>query len=128
MAMAKILVHTATVKKEIEKWLFKALLLEGKMEYALYEYEVKEHIAYWKKELKRDKEEFVFIVTENKGDVAMLLITKDGELYINEKARKKLKEFWKKNYENNINYLLPLMVNDLAHGNLSVTGVRFTNF
>lgn len=126
--MAKILVHRATIKKEIEKVLYKALLLEGKMEYALYEYEVKEHIAYWKEGLRKDKEEFVFIVTENKGDVAMLLITIDDVLYINEKARKKLKELWEKNYEKNINYLLPQMVNDLANGNLSVTGVRFSNF
>lgn len=37
-----------------------------------------------------DKDDYIFTVTENRGHVAMLLIEKSGEVYINEKARKRL--------------------------------------
>ncbi len=53
------------------------------MERALYEYELEEHIDYWYEGLKADRDEFVFAVTENSGDVAMVLITADKTVYIN---------------------------------------------
>lgn len=58
--------------KRIINILHKTLLLNGKMEHALYEYELKEHLGYWEKGLIKDKDEFLFVVTENKGDVAMV--------------------------------------------------------
>lgn len=112
--------------KRIKNILYKALLLNGKMEKALYEWELEEHIEYWKRGMKKDNEEFVFVVTEKDGDVAMLLITKKNKLFINEKARAQLQLYWKSNYEKNIEYLLSAMVKDLSNGILSVTGVRFT--
>ena len=60
-------------KKKIANLLRKALLQDGKMERSLYEYELKEHIDYWYEGLKADRDEFVFAVTENSGDVAMVL-------------------------------------------------------
>ena len=113
------------MKTAIENNLHKALLLDGKMEYALYEYELEEHIAFWKDELHKDKEDFVFIVTEKEGDVAMLLITKANELFINEKAREQLKQFWKASYKTNLETLLPHMATDLSNEILSVNGVKF---
>ena len=115
------------MKTEIENSLLKALLLDGAMEYRVYEFELKEHIAYWKEGLKKDKEDFVFVVTVNNGDVAMLLITNKDELYINEKARKQLKAFLGKNYKTNIEMLLPTMVNDLSNDYFSLTGVKISN-
>ncbi len=108
-----------------ENSLLKALLLEGEMPYALYEFELEEHINYWKDSLKKDKDDFVFIVTVNRGDVAMVLITKNDELYINEEARKKLKLFWKTNYQTNIKLLLPNMVKDLSNDCFALTGAKF---
>lgn len=52
-----------------------------------------EHIDYWKEGLKKDSEDFVFVVTVNNGDVPMLLITNKDEMYINEKAREQIKIF-----------------------------------
>ncbi len=78
------------MKKKIEKLLRQALLNNGKMEYALFEFELEEHIDYWYEGLIRDGEEFVFVVTENKGHVAMVLITKEKDIYVNEKAREQL--------------------------------------
>jgi hypothetical protein len=114
-------------KHQIKSVLSNALLLDGEMAYRLYEYELVEHIAYWKDCLKRDKEDFLFVVTVNNGDAAMLLITNNDEQYINEKARKHLKAFWQKNYRTNIEMLLPVMVKDLDNDFFSVTGVIIAN-
>ncbi len=112
------------IETKIEKSLSRALLLDGKMEQGLYKFELEEHIEYWKDGLKKDKEDFVFIVTVNNGDVAMLLITKEVELFINEKAREKLKLFLKTNYQSNINLLLPNMVKDLINDCFALTGAK----
>ena len=53
------------MKSQIENELRKALLQSGEMSYDLFEYELKEHIDYWRKSLKQDKDEFLFVVTEN---------------------------------------------------------------
>jgi hypothetical protein len=116
------------MKSKIESELRKALLMSGEMSDGLFEYELEEHIDYWKKSLKKDKDEFLFVVTENNGDVAMLLITNKNELFINEKARIKLQEFWNEKivYEHNIELLLPVMAEELESGSLSVNGVKTT--
>ena len=94
------------------------------MERALYEYELEEHIDYWYEGLKSDRDQFVFAVTENSGDVAMVLITPDKTIYVNEEGREKLSQFWTKAYENNINRLIPMMADNLANNIISVTGVK----
>ena len=113
-------------KKAIEDSLSRALLLDEDMEYELYKFELEEHIAYWKDGLEKDNDDFVFIVTVNNGDAAMLLITKSGEQFINEKAREKLKAFWKNAYKSNIKSLLPSMAKELKNDYFSLTGVKFT--
>ncbi len=107
---------------EISQLLYNTLLLEGEMEHALYEYELVEHIDYWKDSLKKDNEDFVFVVTVNTGHTAMLLITKQNKLFINEKARKQLQTYWKLNYQKNIELLLPTMVENLANDCFALTG------
>ncbi len=113
------------MSKQIEINLHKALLLEGAMEHGLYEFELMEHLDYWKKGLIKDKEDFVFVLTENNGDIAMVLITHE-ELFINEKARQQLRLHWKGAYEKNFELMLPSMAKGLSDGILSVTGVKFT--
>ena len=111
-------------KRKIENLLREALLQGGKMELALYEHELEEHIEYWYEGLKSDRDEFVFVVTENSGDVAMVLITQEKTVFINEDARKKLLEFWPRTYNANIKKLIPMMARDLANDILSVNGVK----
>lgn len=113
-------------KKQVKENLYNALLLDGEMSYSLFEFELNEHIDYWKEGMIQDKDEFVFIVTENKGDVAMLLITKKGDLFINEDARFKLQSIWKMNgvYKHNIELLLPHMAEQLYNDVFSVNGVK----
>lgn len=98
------------------------------MEYGLFEYELKEHIDYWYDGLKADQDEFVFVVTENSGAVAMLLITSEKTLFVNEEARDKLKQIWAGAvFEFNMKRLIPMMAKDLANDVISVNGVKIAH-
>ena len=55
----------------------KASLENGPMVKALYEYELAEHIDYWYRSIKKDKEDFALIITENRSHVAIALIESD---------------------------------------------------
>jgi vacuolar-type H+-ATPase subunit E/Vma4 len=112
--------------KTIEKNLTKALLNDGEMKHELYEWEVEEHLEDFKKSMQRDNDEFLFVVTENNNEVAMVLIEKTGEIHINEKAREKLKEIWSDNYQKNLLFLIPQFAEDLQSGNLAVNGVKYS--
>lgn len=111
-------------KKRIEARLQEALLNQGPMAYSLYEYELEENIDYWYDGLKADRDELVFVVTENSGHVAMLLILPDKTLFVNEEARAKLMEFWQSNYAVNMKRLIPLMVKELSDDVIAVNGVK----
>ncbi|MFM7447614.1 MAG: hypothetical protein ACKO24_03320 [Leptolyngbyaceae cyanobacterium] len=115
------------MSRKIENLLHKALLEEGKMEYSLYEYELEEHINYWYKGLKTDQDDFVFVVTENSGHVAMVLIMPDKTVLVNEEARAKLSEFWQNNYSTNLKRLIPVMAKELANNELFVNGVKIVD-
>ena len=60
------------MKKKNETVLYKALLLDGEMEQELYKFKLEVHIAYWKDSLKKDENDFVFVLTVNNGDAASL--------------------------------------------------------
>ncbi|MBV6397201.1 MAG: hypothetical protein HFACDABA_02809 [Anaerolineales bacterium] len=111
-------------KKTIEKNLVKALLRDGEMVYALFEHELEEHINEFQKSKKKDKDDYFFAVTEHTNDVAMLLIDEKNKLYVNEKARARLKDYWGESYEHNLTIMIPHMVDELSHGFLSVNGVK----
>ncbi len=111
-------------KRLIEKRLRKALLQDGKMEQALYEFELEEHLEYWYQGLQDDRDEFVFAVTERSGDVAMVLITEEKTIYVNEEARAKLSELWPRAYRSNMKRLIPMMAEELANDIIAVNGVK----
>jgi len=94
------------------------------MEYALYEHELVEHLDYWYKGLVTDRNEFVFAVTENSGDTAMVLITKEKDIYVNEVAREKLFRLWGLAYNPNMKRLIPMMAEELANDIIAVNGVK----
>ena len=114
--------------KRIEKLLRKALIQNGAMVYALYEHELVEHIDYWYDGLVADRNEFVFVVTENSGDTAMVLISKEKDIYVNEEAREKLLELWGPAYQVNMKVLIPVMAKELADDILAVNGVSIADF
>jgi len=109
--------------REISDLLSKALLQQGQMDYDLYKFELEEHLQEWYAGLKSDRNNFVLVVTENSGSVAMVLISKDKKVYVNEDGRDKLSAIWKLNYENNVRLLLPVMADDIDNDFFSVTGI-----
>ncbi len=113
-----------TESKNIATLLNQALLQDGKMAHALYEYELAENVDAWYESLKADRDEFVFAVTTNSGHVAMVLISKEKTIFINEEARAKLRALWETAYAPNMQRLIPLMSTQLADGILALNGVK----
>ncbi len=75
--------------------------------------------------MQSDGDKWVFAVTENSGDVAMILITKEKEICVNEKAREKLQELWPEpSYGRNTEPLIPMMADELANDIIAVNGVK----
>lgn len=114
-------------KNKIEQTLRNVLLGDQKMNYDLYKYELEEFIEECKATAIKDKDEYTYVITENNGDVAMFLITKENELYINEQALEKLKQLWHKAYIYNIEFHLPIMVEHIYRGYFAVNGITFKN-
>ena len=110
--------------KVIEKLLTEALLEDGKMYQELYEYELEEQLDELRESLAEDDDDYLFVVTENNGHIAMLLLESDGSLHINEAARGKLKEFWPGAYRKNMEDFIPMFAQELADGVLVINGVK----
>ncbi|HEX9004932.1 MAG TPA: hypothetical protein VGB07_33785 [Blastocatellia bacterium] len=111
--------------KEIEKLLTQALLHDGEMAQALFEFEFEEEdLDALKFSMIEDDDDVLFAVTENTGDIAMVLIEKSGEVHANEQAREKLKELWKSNYDSNLKLLIPDFAEQLSAGELPINGVK----
>ena len=114
------------MSKKIEKTLRHALIGKGKMSYALYEHEMKELLDEWKLSIAKDNDCYLFSVTENNGDVAMVLIEKAGQVNINEQARDKLKSLWPGAYERNIEQMIPMFAKQLSQGEMPINGIKMT--
>ena len=115
-----------TRQKTIEKNLRKALLEDGPLALALFEYELQEHIAEYLQSKHDDGDDYFFAVTEHTNDVALLLIDHQDAIHINDAARAKLKAFWQTAYADNMRKLIPGMARQLDNGYLSVTGVTIS--
>jgi hypothetical protein len=113
-------------KKIIEKNLKKALLEDGPLTLALFEFELQEHIAEYIQSKHDDGDEYFFAVTEHTNDVAMLLIDDQDAVHINGAARSKLMKLWQTNYARNLRKLIPDMASELDSGHLYVAGVKLT--
>jgi hypothetical protein len=111
---------TISIKKRLEN----VLIHNGKMEYGLYEYELEALLDELKLSLIKDRDEFIFAVTENNNDVAMVLIEKSGEIYINELAREKLKDLWHGAYLENMKKLIPTFAKQLKNAEIPINGVQ----
>jgi hypothetical protein len=110
--------------KKLDKLLKQALLNDGEMKYELYQYELEELLDEWKSSMAKDKDDYIFAVTENSGQVAMVLIEKSGQVHINEQARERLKALWLGAYESNIKRLIPAFAELLNEGEIPVNGVK----
>ncbi len=111
--------------KRIEKALKAALLENGEMSHGLYEFDLEDGLDYWRDSLREDNDDYLFAVTENSGDVAMVLFEKSGKMHINEQAREKLHSYWAGNiYEKNMKNLIPMFAMELNAGIIPNTGFK----
>lgn len=111
-------------KKKIIENLEKALLQDGHLSLKLYQWELEEQVPEYLASKKEDRDKYFIAITENTNDVAMLLIDEKNRLHINEQARTRLKQFWKKNYVQNLQILIPQMAQELHDGYVFITGVK----
>ena len=111
-------------ENDIKKLLEQTLLHDGMMQYSLYEYELEESLEEFKSSLESDQDDYIFAVTENSGHIAMVLIDRSGEVYINEQAREKLRTVWKDAYNSNMKVLIPAFTRQLHSGVLPINGVK----
>ena len=109
--------------REISSSLRKALLQGENMSLALYQEKLVEHIDEWYEGLKDDREDFVLVITERAGDVAMIVIDKNKNSYVNEEAREQLSKIWAKNYTKNMKFLLPGIADHINEYVFSITGI-----
>jgi hypothetical protein len=111
--------------KKIEKALKAALLDNANMSYILYEDKLADSLDDWKASMLEDNDDYIFVITEKIDCVAMLLIDKLENVYINEQARRWLQVLWANGiYEKNIRQMIPVLAKELKGGNLSINGVR----
>src|SRR5215216_2579042 len=106
--------------KRIQRLLKQALIHDGEMQYELYKYELEELLDEWISSMAKDKDDYIFAVTENSGHVAMVLIEKTGEVHINEEARERLKALWPVAYTSNMKKLIPAFAEQLNEGEIPV--------
>ena len=109
--------------REISSALRKVFLKGATMSLSLYQEKLAENIDKWYEELKQDRENFVYVVTEKDGDVAMVIIDEAKNICINEDARAKLAKVWAKNYIKNINLMLPGIADRIDEYGLAIDGV-----
>jgi hypothetical protein len=114
-------------KKTIEKNLKRALIANGPLTEALFEYELEEHIAEYRQSKREDGDKYFFAVTEHTNDVAMLLIDEHDNVHINEDARTLLKRLWRDAYRNNMQVLIPQMAEELDAGHIFIAGVKVSD-
>lgn len=114
-------------KKTIEKNLIKALLADGPLVKALFEYELEEHIEEYLQSKRQDNDKYFFAVTEHTNDVAMLLIDEHDKVHVNAVARTVLKKLWQNAYRKNIQLLIPQMASELDAGYLFTAGVKLSD-
>ena len=116
--------------EEIRQALEHALLHEGEMHRELYEYELEEHVDYWKASMPRDQDEFLFVVDVRMNEVthqpnaALLLLEPSGAISINQPARDRLEALWGKATVPNMQTLIPSFAKQLNEGVLPVHGVQ----
>jgi hypothetical protein len=109
--------------REISNSLRKALLQEESMSLSLYQDKLAEHIDEWYEELTAESGDCAFVITVRDGDVAMTMIDKDKNIYVNEEARDQLSKLWAKNYVKNAKFLLPRMADHINEYGLAITGI-----
>ena len=109
---------------EIQQHLQAVLVDDAPMSRVLYDEALAEYLDEFGQSLKTDQEDYLFAVIEYSGEVAMILLHKSGEAYINDVARTKLQELWGGTYRSNMDELIPVFAKQLDAGEIAIVGVE----
>ena len=110
--------------RTITQRLEQALLRDGPMRDELYAFEVEGLVDDLKASMAQDQDEYIFAVTENNGDVAMVLVEQSGDVHHNAQARSKLQALWPGAYQRNMQRLIPAFARQLHAGEIPINGVK----
>lgn len=110
------------MSKKIETILRHSLLKDGKMDIELYHNNLEEMIDDLKESLINDDEDYIFSLVCDGSSTAMIMIDMNGEIYINEDARTKLKSLWLNNYSKNLNMFIPEFAYELHKNMMPIMG------
>jgi len=75
----------------------------------LYAFELAGLVDHLKASMVQARDECIFAVTENKGDVAMVLVEQSGEVHSNEQARSKPRALWPAAYASTMQRVIPVL-------------------
>ncbi len=109
-----------TIRQRLEQ----ALLKDGPMRDERYAFEQEGLVDHLKASMAQDQDEYIFAVTENNGDVAMVLVEQSGDVHRNEQARTKLQALWPAAYASNLQRLIPAFARQLHAGEIPINGVK----
>lgn len=110
--------------KQIRAALEKALLHDGAMSNDLYSNVLKDFTDELQQSLIADNDDYIFTVVEEDKAVAMVLLERSGQIYINEQARARLQELWPAAYASNMQQFIPFFAQQLNQGQLPINGVK----
>jgi hypothetical protein len=110
--------------KQITMRLEQTLLRDGELSYELYKDELEQFVDELKSSMTHDRDDYIFAVLEDGGQVAMVLVEQSGHVHSNEQARDKLKALWPAAYASNLQKLIPAFANQLNQGELPINGVK----
>lgn len=110
--------------KQIRAALEKALLHDGAMSNDLYSNVLEDFTDELQQSLIADHDDYIFTVVEEDKAVAMVLLERSGQIYINEQARARLQELWPAAYASNMQQFIPFFAQQLNQGQLPINGVK----
>ena len=112
-------------KRTISKNLKHVLLEGGAFSRALFELDLESRIAEYLASKHEDHDEYLFVITEEANEIAMMLIDENDTVHVNEDARALLMKLWQGEvYQSNVRLFMRDMVSELDKGNLYFMGVK----
>jgi hypothetical protein len=114
-----------TSKKKIAADLQSALSGQSPLSIDIYVEVLADYEDEFKASLDRDADDALLCMLADDGDVAMMVIERDGSIYRNENTLKKLQAMWRQSFDTNVQTLVPILSDHISQKNLGVAGIKW---
>lgn len=114
-----------TSKKEIASDLRCALAGDKPLSIDLYVEVLADHEDTLKASLGKDADDALLCMLADEGEVAMLIIDRDGRIFRNDIALNKLRAMWQGSFDANVETLVPTFSEHIIRKNLGVAGLKW---